>query len=99
MSRIHWVVEPGDTLGEIANYYGGPSVQQIAAHNGIPDPNRIHVGQVIYIPGPLAWIVDPGDTLTKIANYYGMTPEVVAANNGIPVNATIYPGQVLQIIS
>lgn len=99
MSRIHWVVEPGDTLGEIANYYGGPSVQQIAAHNGIPDPNRISVGQVIYIPGPLAWIVDPGDTLTKIAAYYGMAAETVAANNGIPVNAVIYPGQVLQIIS
>jgi N-acetylmuramoyl-L-alanine amidase len=98
MSRIHWVVEPGDTLGEIANYYGGPSVQQIAAHNGISDPNRIAVGQVIYIPGPLAWIVDPGDTLTKIAGYYGMTAETVAANNGIPVNATIYPGQVLRII-
>jgi N-acetylmuramoyl-L-alanine amidase len=99
MSRIHWVVEPGDTLGAIANYYGGPSVQQIAAHNGITDPNRISVGQVIYIPGPLAWIVDPGDTLTKIAAYYGMTAETVAANNGIPVNAVIYPGQVLQIIS
>jgi N-acetylmuramoyl-L-alanine amidase len=92
-------VEPGDTLGKIASYYGGPSVQQIAAHNGITDPNVIRPGQVIYIPGPLAWIVDPGDTLTKIAAYYGMSAETVAANNGIPVNAVIYPGQVLQIIS
>lgn len=97
-SRVHWIVEPGDTLGGIAAYYGGPSVQQIAAHNGIKDPNRITRGQVIYIPGPLAWIVDPGDTLGKIAAYYGMAAETVAANNGIPVNAVIYPGQVLRII-
>ena len=63
------------------------SVADIAAHNGIPDANRISVGQVIYIPGPLAWIVDPGDTLGKIAAYYGMTAETVAANNGVDVNA------------
>lgn len=98
MSRIHWVVEPGDTLGKIADYYGGPSVADIAAHNGIADPNRISVGQVVYIPGPLAWIVDPGDTLGKIAAYYGMTAETVAANNGVDVNAVIYPGQVFTII-
>jgi N-acetylmuramoyl-L-alanine amidase len=102
-NRLHWVVEPGDTLGKISDYYGGPAVgapsaADIAAFNGIPDPNRISVGQVIYIPGPLAWTVDPGDTLTKIADYYGMTPEVIAANNGIDVNATIYPGQTLRII-
>jgi N-acetylmuramoyl-L-alanine amidase len=102
-NRLHWTVEPGDTLGKIADYYGGPAVgapsaADIARFNGIPDPNRISVGQVIYIPGPLAWTVDPGDTLTKIANYYGMTPEVIAANNGISVNATIHPGQVLRII-
>lgn len=96
--RIHWIVEPGDTMGKIAAYYGGPSVAQIAAHNGIADPNRISVGQRIYIPGPLAWIVDPGDTLSKIGAYYGISPEVVAANNGISVNSTIYAGQVLQII-
>lgn len=102
-NRLHWVVEPGDTLGKIADYYGGPKVgapsaERIAEFNGIPDPNVIRVGQVIYIPGPLEWTVDPGDTLTKIANYYGMTAEVVAANNGIDVNATIYPGQTLRII-
>jgi N-acetylmuramoyl-L-alanine amidase len=98
MSRIHWVVEPGDTMSKIALYYGGPSIDEIAAFNGIGNADLINVGQVIYIPGPLVWIVDPGDTLTKIAEYYGMTAETVAANNGIDVNATIYPGQVFRII-
>lgn len=96
-NRIHWVVEPGDTLGKIAAYYG-PSVEAIAAHNGIKDPNRIHVGQRIYIPGPVVWIVDPGDTLSKIGRYYGISAEVIAANNGLNVNAPIHPGQVLRII-
>jgi LysM repeat protein len=96
-SRIHWIVEPGDTLGKIAAYYG-PSVEAIAAHNGIKDPNRIRVGQAIYIPGPVVWTVDPGDTLGKIGRYYGITAEVIAANNGLNVNAPIYPGQVLRII-
>jgi N-acetylmuramoyl-L-alanine amidase len=91
-------VEPGDTLGKIADYYGGPSVAEIAAHNGIRDPNRISVGQRIFIPGPLVWIVDPGDTLSSIGAYYGISAEVVAANNGISVNSIIRPGQRLRII-
>lgn len=97
-NRIHWVVEAGDTLGAIAAYYGGPSVAEIAAFNGIADPNLIQVGQAIYIPGPLVWVVDPGDTLGAIAGYYGMAAETVAANNGIDVNSIIYPGQVIRIL-
>lgn len=97
-SRIHWVVEPGDTLGKIADYYGGPSVGEIARHNGIADPNRITPGQPIYIPGPLAWIVERGDTLGKIAGYYGLAAETVAANNGRDVNGVIHPGDVLRIL-
>jgi N-acetylmuramoyl-L-alanine amidase len=96
-NRIHWIVESGDTLGKIADYYGGPTVAEIAAHNGIADPNRISVGQKIWIPGPLVWIVDPGDTLGKIAAYYGLTVDVVAANNGITDPNRISVGQLIRI--
>jgi N-acetylmuramoyl-L-alanine amidase len=96
--EINWLVEPGDTLGRIADYYGGPTVAQIAAYNGIADPNRISVGQRIFIPGPLCWIVDPGDTLGKIAAYYGLDTAVVAANNGISDPNRISVGQVIWII-
>jgi N-acetylmuramoyl-L-alanine amidase len=96
--EINWLVEPGDTLGKIADYYGGPTVAEIAAYNGISDPNRISVGQRIFIPGPLAWIVDPGDTLGKIAAYYGLSADVVAANNGISDPDRISVGQVIWII-
>lgn len=97
-NRIHWVVERGDTLSKIAAYFGGPTVQQIAAHNRIHPNAVLKVGQAIYIPGPLIWIVESGDTLGKIAAYYGMTPQVVAQKNGISVNTTIHPGQRLVIL-
>lgn len=95
--RLHWVVEPGDTLAGIADYYGVPErVGEIAAYNGITDPDTIWPNQCIYIPGRLVWTVDPGDTLGGIAAHYGLTAETVAANNGIAPDL-IYPGQVIVI--
>lgn len=47
-----YVVQPGDTLSTIAQQLlGDPSRYiEIARLNGIPDPNLIHVGQVLQIP-------------------------------------------------
>lgn len=45
-----YTVKAGDTLGKIAAAYGS-TVQQLAAYNGIANPNLIRVGQVIKIPG------------------------------------------------
>lgn len=42
-------VKRGDSLSEIARYYG-VSVQQLANANGIRNPNRIYAGQVLCIP-------------------------------------------------
>ncbi|MEO8610580.1 MAG: LysM peptidoglycan-binding domain-containing protein [Chloroflexota bacterium] len=44
-----YMVVPGDTLFRIALRYGVP-LRQIAQANGIFDPNRIFVGQVLSIP-------------------------------------------------
>lgn len=46
--RTHTVVA-GDTLAKIATQYGS-TVAAIAEANGIADPNRISVGQVLTIP-------------------------------------------------
>ncbi|HEY8486099.1 MAG TPA: LysM domain-containing protein, partial [Limnochordales bacterium] len=45
-------VQPGDTLWALAGrFYGEPSrARWLAEHNGIRDPNRIRVGQVIRLP-------------------------------------------------
>lgn len=95
---IHWEVEKGDTLSKIAAYYGIPSeIQAIAAHNGI-DPNRISVGDKIWIPGLLQWTVDKGDTISSIAAYYGLNNAHLAALNGLGgPNAAIRPGDTLTI--
>jgi LysM repeat protein len=48
---IFHVIQPGDSLSAIALYYGVP-VEDLAAANGIDDPNVIRVGQQLVIPGP-----------------------------------------------
>lgn len=49
VERTYTVVR-GDTLSGIAARYG-TTYQALAAYNGIANPNLIHVGQVIRIPG------------------------------------------------
>lgn len=95
---IHWNVEAGDTLTKIANYYGVPGkVQAIANHNGI-DPNRLFVGEQIWIPGPLVWIIEAPDTIRSIAAYYGLDAGYLARRNGLAgPDATIYIGNILKI--
>lgn len=44
-----YTVQPGDTLGAIAQQFG-VTVEAIAAANGIEDPDFIDVGQVLVIP-------------------------------------------------
>jgi N-acetylmuramoyl-L-alanine amidase len=94
---LHWIVEKGDTLGEIANHYG-VNLSVLMKHNKITNPGIIHVGQRISIPGPLAWIVDPGDTLGKIAAHYGMDVKVLAAKNGIKNVNAIHVGQTIKVL-
>jgi len=45
-----YTVQRGDTLSHLASRFG-VSVSDIATANGINDPNRIFVGQVLTIPG------------------------------------------------
>lgn len=96
-SEVQWVVEDGETLSQVAAYYNGPSVAQIAAANGIADPNVIQVGQVLNIPGPLEWVVTAGDTLSTIAAYYAVSVQYIADLNGIQNVNFIPAGQVLKI--
>lgn len=44
-----WLVGPGDTLSGISTCTG-VSVEQLAAHNGITNPDRIRIGQRLRIP-------------------------------------------------
>lgn len=106
---FHTVVR-GETLNSISRLYG-VSVQAISAANGISNPNRIYVGQVLRIPSPsqpapptppppsstTSYVVRPGDTLARIAATYGTTVQAISAANNITNPNRIYVGQVLVI--
>lgn len=104
------VIVPGDTLSGIAAAQG-VSVEQIVSLNGLPDPDRIFVGQHLVLvpaapapetPAPGAGhggthLVQPGENLTWIAAQYGTTVEAIAAANAIANPGLIFAGQQLVI--
>jgi len=97
-------VRRGDTLGEIARYFG-VTVRDIMVANGLSS-STIYVGQRLYIPAggsptkagcTSVYRVKPGDTLTKIANRYNMNVSALARANGISNASHIVVGQVICI--
>lgn len=103
-------VKTGDTLGNIAHYYG-VNAYDLAQANGITNLNFIYVGQVLVIPGagytPPApqpapepttyYTVKAGDTLYSIATAHGTTVAALAAANQLANVNYIYVGQQLAI--
>lgn len=103
-----YTVRAGDTLSGIAARYG-TTYQELARINGIADPNRIYVGQVIRLAGSApapapapaggggSYTVVRGDTLSGIAQRFGTNYQTLAAINGIADPNKIYPGQVIKL--
>lgn len=101
LASLDYTVQRGDTLGRIAKEHG-VSVSDLAAANNIANPNLIHPGQVLVIPGEegepdLVHIVARGDTLNRIAAQYGAKPADIAAANSLSNPNLIYPGQKLLV--
>lgn len=99
----YYTVRYGDTLFSIARTTG-VNPYFIAQVNGLPNPNRIFAGQVLFIPGPSApsgngffYTVQRGDTLFQICRMYGVNPYLIARVNGLSNPNRIYVGQVLFI--
>ena len=97
-------VKRGDTLGEIARYYG-VTVRDLMVANHLSS-SQIYVGQRLYIPAggsptqagcTNVYRVKRGDTLTKIANRYNMNVSALARANGISNASHIMVGQVICI--
>ena len=95
-SDIVYTVKSGDTLAKIANKYD-TTYQTLASYNGISNPNVIHVGQKIKIPGAEVYVVKAGDTLSKIAAKYNTTYQKLAEYNGIANPNLISVGQHIKI--
>ena len=101
-----YIVQPGDTLYSIARRYG-MGFEDLAAHNGIINPNQIQIGQVISIPsgaptdpvqtGEVLYTVRVGDNLFRIALRYNVSYIYLASYNGISNPHLIRVGQVIHI--
>lgn len=98
-----YTVKSGDTLSKIASQYG-TTYQAIASLNGISDPNKIYVGQVLKISGTSTaastieyYTIKSGDTLSKIASKYGTTVNQLVSWNNIADANKIYANQKIRV--
>lgn len=93
-------VKQNETLSEIALRYG-MTYQRLAAYNGIKDPNKIEVGQVLKIPSTKisyeVYTVKEDETLSDIASKFGTTYQKLAKYNNIKNPNLIYKGQKIKI--
>jgi len=94
---VDYTVERGDTLGKIAREHG-ISLAELVEANDITNPNLIHIGQVLIVPGEageseVIHVVARGETLGKIARKYGSSVSALAEKNGISRPNLIRIGQ------
>jgi LysM repeat protein len=102
--RTH-VVQRGEWLLQIARQYG-VDWRELAAYNNIVNPNRLHPGQVLRIPGTggqpptgkeILYTVQPGDNLFRIALRYNLNYLYLASYNNVANPHQIRVGQVIRI--
>ena len=104
-----YIVQPGDTLSEIASRYG-TTVQELVAINHLANPNLIFPGETLRVTtnstvhgsetrgtGSITYTVQRGNTLSQIANAYGVTVSHIVEINDIQNPNLIYPGEKLRI--
>jgi LysM repeat protein len=104
------IVQPGETLGLIAQNFG-VSMALLVQANNLSNPSLLFVGQTLIIPGggtsdsPAAqpvpsqggtYTVQRGDTLFRIAVAYSVSVWDLMVANGLG-SSLIYTGQVLTI--
>jgi|GEM_PF-480749 len=90
------VVEPGETLGGIANRAAVPRIMIIEA-NGLNEPYAVRAGQKLIIPRQHRHTVAEGETGFSIAYKYGVPYSDIAVANNLAEGAALKPGQVLVI--
>src|SRR5262249_13584649 len=99
-----YVVQPGDTLGDLASRFG-VNPRALAAGNGIANPDAVEIGQTLRLTPPsvapsppptsTTHAVQPGDTLFDIASRFGLSVDQLAAANelanpdDVPIGITL----------
>ncbi|TVU10276.1 hypothetical protein EJB05_43797 [Eragrostis curvula] len=110
--RPTYRVRAGDTLDAIARgvFAGLVTFQDIAAANNVSDPNKVAVGQQLWIPVPCScdpvagqpvvhytYVVPAGSSVAGIAQEFGTTEETILAVNKMPDAKSLLAGQVLDV--
>jgi len=99
-----YVVQPGDTLGVIAERLG-TSAESLAALNHLHSPDLIYPGQVLQTgsdegpqkpPSETTHVVRSGETLSGVAAAHGVEADTLVHANGI-VNGRLIVGTRLQL--
>lgn len=90
------LVQPGETLGGIANRAGVPQGLIIAA-NGLTEPYNVQTGQKLIIPRQRTHVVAEGETGFDIAYRYGVGWKSIALANAVDEDASLRTGQKLVI--
>jgi len=102
----NYTVRSGDTLSGIAASHGVSLAALEAANPQIKNPNLIHAGETVHLPGGASaangggsnYTVRSGDTLSAIASRNGVSLSALLAANPQIKNANlIYPGQTVHI--
>jgi len=94
-----YTVKKGDTLTKIANAHG-TTVSELVRLNSIQNPNLIHPGQKLKLPGgsgPTYHIVKRGDTVSGLAKRYGSTVKQIGSWNKLKDVNLIRVGQKLRV--
>lgn len=104
-----YVVQPGDTLGGIADKLG-MSEASLALLNGLSNPNSITVGQALQLKALTSntatggepasqrtYVATDGDTLSSIAQKFGVSVESLSAANDLTDPNALAVGQKLVI--
>lgn len=107
-----YVAQNGDSLSSISQKFG-ISLDQLAAANGLNDPNTLAIGQTLRIPGSgsgagrtsvtaaktKSYTIQPGDTLFGIAQNSGISVDSLISMNQITNPNLVQPGNTIQIPS
>ncbi len=94
---IH-VVEPGETILSIADYYG-VSAEKLKIYNNITEEDSLVIGEALIILIPeVTYTVKEGDTLAQIAEDFGTTAmELLRYNPELSDSLSLYSGDEIVI--